>query len=114
MTVAVVARDLMIATRIADAGAHAGIEVRRFDDPAQLPAAAEVSLLLVAWEERRPDWGSTLVEWCANAPHSARPHIVLFGPHTDLVAHADARAAGLGPMWARSKLIAELPSLLPS
>jgi hypothetical protein len=38
--------------------------------------------------------------------------VILFGPRTDLEAHAAARAAGLGPMWARSKVIAGLPSLL--
>jgi hypothetical protein len=38
--------------------------------------------------------------------------VVLFGPHTDLAAHAEARAAGLGPMLARSKLLADLPTLL--
>jgi hypothetical protein len=112
VTVAVVARDLMIATRIADAGARAGIEVQRFDGPAQLPPAADVSLVLVAWDERRPNWGSVLSAWCAGAPESARPRVLLFGPHTDLVAHAEARSAGLGPMWARSKLIAEVSSLL--
>jgi hypothetical protein len=112
VTVALVARDLLIATRIADAGAHAGVEVRRFDDPSQLPPAGEVRLVLVAWDERRPDWGSALVTWCASAPQSAQPRIVLFGPHTDLAAHAEARTVGLGPMWARSKLLADLPSLL--
>ena len=112
MTVAVVSRDLMIATRIADAGARAGVEVRRYDDPGQLPPGAELSLVLVAWDERRPDWGERLLAWCAGAPVSARPRMVLFGPHTDLAAHAEARAAGLGPMWARSKLLAELPTLL--
>ena len=110
MTVAVVSRDLMIFTRIADAGVRAGVEVRRFDDPGQLPASG-VSLVLVAWDEREPDWGSGLLAWCASAPQSARPRVVLFGPHTDLAAHRDARTAGLGPMWARSKLIAALPSL---
>ena len=112
MTVAVVSRDLMIATRIADAGAHAGVEVQRFDDPDQLPPAAELSLVLVAWDERRPDWGERLVAWCADAPQSAPPRVVLFGPHTDLAAHAEARASGLGPMWARSKLLADLATLL--
>ena len=111
MTVAVVARDLMIASRIADAGARAGVEVRRFDDPNQLPPAAELTLVLVAWDERRPDWGERLLAWCA-APQSVAPRVVLFGPHTDLAAHAAARAAGLGPMWARSKLLAELPTLV--
>ena len=112
MTVAVVSRDLMIATRIADAGARAGVDVRRYDDPSQLPSAAELSLVLVAWDEREPDWGSALVAWCADAPQSAQPRVVLFGPHTDLAAHAEARVVGLGPMWARSKLLAEIPDLL--
>jgi hypothetical protein len=112
VTVVVVARDLMIATRIADAGARAGIEVHRYDDPGQLPPAAELSLVLVAWDERRPDWGERLVDWCAGAPQSGRPRVVLFGPHTDLAAHAEARASGLGPMWARSKLFAEIRTLI--
>ena len=110
MTVAVLARDLMIATRIADAGARAGVEVRRYDDPSQLPPVAEVSLLLVDWSERRPDWGERLTSWTVGA--APRPRVVLFGPHTDLAAHAEARAAGLGPMRARSRLLAELPTLL--
>lgn len=111
MTVALVARDLMIATRIADAGARAGVEVRRFDDPSQLPPDTELNLVLVAWDERRPDWGSALMAWRAGAPRSAAARVVLFGPHTDLAAHAEARASGLGPMWARSKLLAALPTL---
>jgi hypothetical protein len=111
VTVAVLARDLMIATRIADAGARAGVEVQRYDDPSQLPPASGVSLLLVAWDERRPDWGSSLLAWCADARRSAQPRVVLFGPHTDLTAHAEARASGLGPMWARSKLLDHLSSL---
>ena len=111
MRVALLARDLMIATRIADAGVRAGADVHRYDDPAELPSPDQVDLLLVDWSERRPDWGGTLVRWCAGAPLSARPKVVLFGPHTDLGAHAEARTSGLGPMWARSKLLAELPTL---
>ena len=111
MTIAVISRDLMIATRIADAGHRAGVAVQRFDDPSQLPAASAVSLVLVDWDERHPDWGERLSAWCLSAPESARPRIILFGPHTDLAAHAEARAAGLGPMWARSKLLADLPTL---
>ena len=112
MTVAVVTRDLMIATRIADAGARAGVEVRRFDDPGQLPRASEVSLVLVAWDERRPDWGECLVAWRTTPREANRPRLILFGPHVDLAAHAEARATGLGPMWARSKLVSGLPVLL--
>lgn len=113
MTVAVVARDLLIATRIADAGARAGVEVLRFDDPAELPTDPDlITLVLVAWDERRPEWGERLLAWCTDAPHPGSRRVVLFGPHTDLAAHADARGSGLGPMWARSKLISELPTLL--
>jgi hypothetical protein len=112
LTVAVVSHDLMIATRIADAGARAGVEVQRFDDPSQLPPAYDLRLLLVAWDERRPDWGERLVAWCGDAPQSSQPRVVLFGPHTDLAAHAEARAAGLGPMWSRSKLLAALAVLI--
>jgi hypothetical protein len=112
VTVVLLARDLMIATRIADAGARAGVDVQRYDDPDQLPAVASVRLLLVDWDARGPDLGERLAAWCLNAPQSARPRVVLFGPHTDLAAHADARAAGLGPMLARSRLLAELPALL--
>lgn len=114
MTVAVVARDLMIASRIAGAGARAGVEVRRYDAPDQLPPAAELTLVLVAWDERRPDWGKRLKAWAASDSRSAQPRLVLFGPHTDLAAHAEARAAGLGPMRARSRLLAELPTLFGS
>jgi hypothetical protein len=112
VTVAVVSRDLMIATRIADAGARAGVEVQRFDEPSELPPAAELSLLLVAWDERRPAWGERLVDWQAGLPGTHPLRIVLFGPHVDLAAHAEARAIGLGPMWARSKLLSALPALL--
>jgi hypothetical protein len=110
--VAVVARDLMIATRVADAGARAGIEVRRFDDPGQLPPPGEVSLVLVDWSERRTDWGDQLSDWLGGVPASGQARLILFGPHTDLAAHAAARAAGLGPMWARSRLLSELTELV--
>jgi hypothetical protein len=110
VTVALVARDLMIATRVADAAARAGVEVRRFDDPSQLPPAGDFRVVLVAWDERRPDWAERLQAWCAAAPESAT-RLVLFGPHTDLDAHAAARAAGLGPVWARSKLVTEIETL---
>ena len=96
--------DLIFYSRIAAAADAAGTQLIRADAPAQLPV--ELDLILVDWSARRPDW--------ADALRSRRAgRVVLFGPHTDLAAHADARAAGLGPMWARSKLVAELPVLMP-
>jgi len=112
VTVAVVARDLMIATRISDAGARTGVEVRRIDHPSQLVEIPEIDLVLVDWGAREADWADALMAWAAGVRHAASARVVLFGPHTDLAAHAAARAAGFAPMLARSKLIAELPALL--
>jgi hypothetical protein len=111
VTVVLIGRDLLFGSRIADAAARAGREFMRVDDPAALPAPASVRLVLIDWAERRPEWGQHLATWCASAPPSERPRLVLFGPHTDLAAHADARSSGLGPMLARSKLVAALPHL---
>jgi hypothetical protein len=107
-----VARDLIVATRIADAAEAAGYVPARVDEPGRLPSASEVAVAFVDWADREPGWGTKLRGWQSKAT-SGPPRIVLFGPHTDLEAHEDARASGLGPMMARSKLFASLPSLLP-
>lgn len=111
MSAALLARDLIIASRIAAAAERAGVTLTRIDDPADLPPAGDVHLLLVDWGDRDPDWGDRLKAWCALAPESSRPRVLLFGPHVDLTAHAAAREAGLGSMMARSKLISELATL---
>ena len=54
--------------------------------------------------------GIGLAREAAAAP--GRPRMVVFGPHTDLAAHAEARAAGIGPMLARSKLVAGIHELV--
>jgi hypothetical protein len=94
--------DLMLFSRIDAAASAAGAEVVRASTPADLPP--DLDLVLVDWSARRPGWADAL---------RGRTHarVILFGRHTDLEAHADARAAGLGPMWARSKLVAELEAL---
>jgi len=111
VTVVLLGRDLIIASRIAAAAERAGVPYMRVGDPADLPPPGETRLLLVDWADRGPDWGELITAWCASAPESALPRILLFGPHVDLDAHAAARAAGLGPMRARSKLVADLPTL---
>ena len=93
--------DLMLYSRIEAAARVADVELVRVDTPQQVPPDAD--LVLVDWSNRRPHWTDGL--------RDLQARVILFGPHTDLEAHADARAAGLGPMWARSKLVAELPSL---
>ncbi len=95
--------DLLLFSKIDAAASAAGASLLRADEPTGLPA--DLDLVLVDWSARRPDWTDTLAALDG-------PRLILFGPHTDLEAHADARAAGLGPMWARSKLVAELGDLL--
>jgi hypothetical protein len=112
VTLVLLARDLMIASRVEVAANQAGVPILRVGDPADLPPATDVRLLLVDWGDREPDWGDRISAWRAGAPESAEPRVVLFGPHVDLQAHAAARAAGLGPMVGRSKLAADLPALL--
>lgn len=109
MRVAAVVSDLMLFSRIEAAAAVSGASLLRADAPSDLPADPPADLVLVDWSARTSDWADALVAWRASAP-SAR--VILFGPHTDLEAHAAARDARLGPMWARSKLVAELPALL--
>jgi hypothetical protein len=100
--VAAVVDDLMLYSRIESAARVTGAALLRVDDPSSLPADAE--LVLVDWSARRDSWTDAL------RAHPGR--VVLFGPHTDLEAHAAARAAGLGPMWARSRLLTSLGELL--
>jgi hypothetical protein len=103
-----VTRELLFATRLHDAAVRAGLSIARVDEPSQLPPASSVRLALIDWGERRPDWPGALRDWWERAPEEGRPRIILFGPHTDLEAHAASRAASFGPMWARSKLLADL------
>jgi hypothetical protein len=103
MRVGAVIDDLMLFSRIDAAAAAAGVDLVRVSDPSALPT--DLVLVLVDWSARRPPWADTLRARASTA------RVILFGRHTDLEAHADARAAGLGPMWARSKLLRELPSL---
>jgi hypothetical protein len=100
--VAAVVTDLFFFSRIESAARLADVHLARVDAPDQVPPDAD--LVLVDWSARQPAWADALRA-------ISGPHVILFGPHTDLEAHADARAAGLGPMWARSKLVAELSSL---
>ncbi len=109
--VAVVARDLIIATRIGEAASSAGHVVTRVDQPADLPPAATVALVFVDWGSRDDGWAQQIRDWSGAVPGAVQPKLVVFGPHTDLAAHASAREAGIGPMIARSKLVLDLGPL---
>ncbi|MDQ3690405.1 MAG: hypothetical protein M3406_10290 [Chloroflexota bacterium] len=97
MRVAAVITDLMLYSRIESAAIAAGASLIRVDTPADLPP--DLDLVLVAWDERRDDWAGPLKR--------IGSRVILFGPHTDLSAHAAAKTLGLGPVWARSKLLTQ-------
>lgn len=83
MRVAVLSRDLILASRIlgqASAAGHAGELVA---DPAALPVASAVDLLFVNWADRESTWADALAGWQRGAP-SPGPRVLLYGPHTDL------------------------------
>lgn len=107
MRVAAVIADLMLFSRIEAAATGAGASLVRVDSPLDLAPEAAFDLILVDWSARQPGWADALRA-------RTRSRVILFGPHTDLEAHAAARAAGLGPMWARSKLMVELGNVMPA
>jgi len=107
MRVGAVITDLMLYSRIESAASAAGALLVRVDTPYGLPLSAEIDLLLVDWSSRCPDWADAIAAWRGEAAN----RVIAFGRHTDLEAHAAARSAGIGPMWARSKLVANLRSL---
>jgi hypothetical protein len=109
MRVAAVISDLMLFSRIEAAASVTGAALVRADSPDGIPAEPPADLVLVDWSSRADDWAGALHAWRGRVPSG---RVILFGPHTDLDAHAAARDAGLGPMWARSKLVAELTTLL--
>ena len=106
MRVAAVISDLMLYSRIESAATAAGASLVRVDSPTDL--TDDLDLVLVDWTARDPGWADALLAW----RDVAHARLVLFGQHTDLAAHADARIADLGPMWARSRLLKQLGQLL--
>ena len=112
MRAVLVGTDLLLFSRVYEAATAAGTQIDRLDGVDQLPPAEDVDIVLVDWSERDDEWGPLLRSWAEHVAAEQRPRIVLFGPHVDLQAHTAARDAGLGPMLARSKLVARLADLL--
>jgi hypothetical protein len=109
--IVVLSRDLIIASRILAHATAAGDEAQLVSEPLALPPSETVDRLFVNWADRAPGWIEALNDWRGDERPSG-PRIILYGPHADLEAHAAAQAAGLGPMLARSKLVADLPQLI--
>ncbi len=106
MRAAAVMSDLMLFSKIDAAASAAGAKLVRVDSVDELADAVVFDLILVDWNERSPTWASRLADRA-----DTQSRVLLFGRHTDLAAHQAARDAGLGPMWARSRLVGHLGEL---
>jgi hypothetical protein len=109
--VAALVPDLITASKI-ESAVHAtrGTFVR-CDTVGELPNPGTIDLLVVDWGSRKDDWAADIVTWRGSTVGTP-PRIVVFGPHTDLEAHAAARVSGLGPMRARSAVFTDVASWL--
>lgn len=74
----------------------------RYERLEDLPRLHPSDLLVVAWDERAPDWAPALAAGDIGKPGG--PQLLLCGPHTDIAAHLEARAHGIGPVVARSRI----------
>jgi hypothetical protein len=100
----VLSRDLIMASRIEEAARRASVEFSRVDGPDDIPVVDEAMVVFVNWAEREPGWGHALSDWQLRASGRTDARLVLFGPHTELEGHAEARRHGIGPVFARSQL----------
>ncbi len=111
MTTYVLVRDVLFATRIADAAVRHGNGVRRIDDPDQLPVPAEVGLLIIDWGDRERSWADQISAWKARASGESPPRLLLVGSSTDREGQRQARVHDLGPVTERSSFVSQLPTL---
>jgi hypothetical protein len=103
--VVAVVTDLYFQSRISTVAARAGRTVRyirRLDDLNDLDG---YSLALVDLDAEMDVLAAIACLATLKAP-------IAFGPHVDTERRKDARAAGAGRVLAKSKLVAELPSLM--
>jgi hypothetical protein len=101
-----VSAELLFGSRIQDIAHRAGVTLIRVDSPDQLTTIEDVSLVLVDWDTREASWIPALRAWLASLGTERRPRVILYGSHADLGGHAAAKTSGLGPVVARSKLLA--------
>lgn len=110
--IVVVSSDLLVVSRIASLAEAAGADWIRVDSPSEMPEPDALLRAYVDWGARQAEWGRVLSDWAQRAIQKKAPPPTLFGPHTDLAAHREARVLGIGPMVGRSKLFATVSSRL--
>ncbi len=107
-TILILVPDLMFATRVEDAAKRLGYTVESLnvgDDPVVVMARVSPALLVVSLDA--PGWQEAVV-----AAKNSGARVLAFGSHKSVDTLVAARAAGCDEVVARSRMAAELPSLL--
>lgn len=105
--------DLFFATRLDDVIRGCGGQPVLVDTPdAFVEAVDHYFPVLSLLDLNTPgDWTTAIVR-CKMRPHTRQTPIVAFGSHVDVETLAAARKAGADHAWARSKLMADLVTLV--
>lgn len=101
----VLVRDLMMASKISTTARAIGKPILMIRDPSIAPAHAGTRLIV---DLNEPGAIAAAAEW----QRSHGGQVVGFVSHTDMQTIADARAAGIERILARSQFVASLESLL--
>lgn len=101
--------DLFFAVKIQDTLKRAGYETRVTRSASEFESAlrgGEYTVGLVDFASRGVDWRASV-----RAARAAGAPVIVYGPHVDLKAQAEARASGATRVIANSRL-AELPAVI--
>lgn len=107
--------DLFFSARLADAVARAGGQPVTVESAADFRDAMDTRLPVLSLVDLHvpASWGDA-IRRCKHLPHTRAVPVIGFGQHTDVETLKAARAAGMDQAWARSRLVKELPRVLPA
>jgi hypothetical protein len=110
--------DLMTVSRLDSAARASGVSITFPSDEAELVEAIKraqggAALLLVGLAATKLPW-QTLVPTGQSVANTegVNLRVIAFGPHMDLELRQQAKDAGIGEVWANSRLMTDLPKLL--
>jgi len=112
LTVIVVSRDLLFASRVAAIALRADVAAERIDDLAEV-VVEPGDIVVLEWDNRTPQWAGVLRAWASKAERDGPgPEVIAAVSHQDRVGIREAKAAGVRRVVARSGLPATLQSVL--
>jgi hypothetical protein len=99
--------DLYFRVRLTDLAERLGLEV---SDPAAIPDDGGPVLAVVDLAGKAELWSRAVADLKARL--GPRLTVLGFGPHRDVGLFQQARATGFDHVWAKSKLVSDLPDFL--